>query len=360
MVTELKHFFMAQGYQEMNTNNSQLTVLYSEQGFDIQVLILNNLLSGMELTKEQYLNILRQIERAFYQRGYGNVNLLSLICTKNLDRVREFCMESSYTSWIVEEQANRLIIYETQQPAFGEIQRQLENLLERRARQAYEYGRMQSETPNRPSGTRSFREIINRYPVVTIAIVVVNVLVYILLEMTGSSENSYHLYDWGANEYYAIFVQHQYYRLLTSIFLHAGPEHLLNNMFVLIIIGERLEKILGKYRYTIVYFATGILASIGSVLFNHWMGEIVIGVGASGAIFGVVGGVFYLVCRYRGAKTGITMNRMLIFVGLSLYSGIANSSRVDNMAHIVGFISGVVVTCLVDIIGRKKRIRRNK
>lgn len=361
MVTELKHFFMHAGYREMNTNNSQLVVLYLEYGSEINVLVLNNVLSGLEFTKEQYLNILRQVEHSFYQRGYQQVHLLGMICTKNTERVRSFCMDANYTSWIIDENENRLLIYENQQSSFGEIQRKLETFLDKKADEAYySQERTSHSSMEFQNKKRGITEVLNRYPVVTIAIVAVNVFMYLLLELTGSSENSYHLYQWGASEYQAIFGDHQYYRLLTSTFLHAGPEHLINNMFVLLIIGERLEKILGKTRYAITYFATGIIASIGSVLFNHWMGDVVVGVGASGAIFGIVGGVFYLVCRYRGAKTGITVNRMLVFIGLSLYSGIANSSTVDNTAHVVGFLSGILITGLLDVFGSKKRSRRNK
>lgn len=354
MVTELKQFFMDRCYREMHTNNGHLVVLYLENGFDINVIVLNDLQSGIELTREQYLHILRQIEDSFSQRGYGRVNMLSLVCTKNVDRVRSFCTESVYTSWLIDLNENRLLIYENQQSSFREEQRQVEEFLEQKARNSEYYSR------GGQTKKLTIKELLAKYPSVTIVIVVVNVLIYLLLELTGSSEDTYHLYQWGASEYNAIFVEHQYYRLLTSVFLHAGPEHLMNNMFVLIIIGERLEKILGKYRYAIVYFATGIVASIASVLYYHWKGQVIVGVGASGAIFGVIGGVFYLVCRYRGAKTGITMNRMLIFIGLSLYSGIANSSNVDNTAHMVGFISGIVITCLIDLMGSKKRIRRNK
>ena len=345
MENGLKEFFIDRGYREMATNNDHIKVVYMEDVVTVEVIVFHDNPSGMEFTKEQYDHILSQIKQSFLARGFGNAFVLSLICTKNAAAAKGCCMNSEYTSWIIDEQTNQLIIYENQRAGFKHVQNQIEAWLSN-----------EEITSGRPL-TR--KQSWDKYPVITILLVLLNVILYILVEVTGFSEDSYHLYRWGATEYAAIFEQHEYYRLFSSMFLHAGPEHLINNMFTLIIIGGRLERLLGKYRYVIVYLLSGIFASTGSVLYNHWMGVDMVGVGASGAIFGCIGGLFYLICKYRGAGTEISRNQMLFFIGLSLYSGVANSSTVDNTAHIVGCIRGILLTCLVDLIVRK-RIGRQK
>ncbi|MDO5518930.1 MAG: rhomboid family intramembrane serine protease [bacterium] len=359
MLVDLKHFFMQRSYKEMNTNSNLLTVLYQPDGEDVLVLVLNDLVSGIEATKEQYDHVLWQVEQAFYKNGFRNVNILSIICTKNIDRVKVFCSADAYTHWIIDQNTKRVLIYENQQRGYWEIQKQIEQFLEGKAQPVREpvytnYGQTKETLASKA------KRLYYRYPVVTIGLVVANVIVFLLCALTGSTEDTMHLYDWGASAYGAVVNEHEYYRLFTAMFLHAGPEHLINNMFVLIIIGERLEKILGKIRYTLVYLVTGLAASVGSIIYYQLIGENVVGVGASGAIFGVIGGIFYMVVRYRGRQTGITTNRMILFLMLSLYSGVSNASQVDNTAHVVGCLSGIIMTFIMDELQRRKGTRRNK
>ena len=356
MYSELKQFFMQDSYKEMSTNSDLLTVLYKENGANALVLVLNNIVSGIEATSEQYAHVMYQIEQAFRKKGFYNVELLSIICTKNVDRVKSFCTQDAYTHWVVDMNQNRLVIYENQLKSHLQIQRMLEQFLGTKSQPIYEQV-MDRKPEHMNKQPMNIKAILNNYPVVTISIVAINVIVFILCALTGSTESTMHLFDWGASEYDAVVYDHEYYRLIAAMFLHAGPEHLINNMFVLMVIGERLEKILGKARYFIIYMLTGLFASIGSILYYHWMGEAVVGVGASGAIFGIIGGVFYMVIRYRGSQTGMSTNRMVLFFLLSLYSGVRTSSNVDNTAHIVGCISGVILTFIIDELRKRKRTR---
>lgn len=359
MYSELKRFFINESYREMNTNSDLLTVLYKEEGTDAFVLVFHNIVSGIEATREQYAHVVWQIEQAFQNKGYTRVEVLNVICTKNVDRVKEFCVQDAYTHWVIDMNQNRLIIYENQLKSNMQIQRQIEQILNNKTDQFCQHTVNQGTTSNKIQ-KESWKNLISRYPVVTITLIAVNIIVYILCALTGSTEDTAHLFAWGGSEYSAVVYNHEYYRLIAAMFLHAGPEHLINNMFVLAIIGERLEKILGKGRYLFVYMIAGLLSSIGSVMYYHSMGEVVVGVGASGAIFGIIGGIFYIVLRYHGKETGITPSRMILFLMLSLYSGVNTSSNVDNTAHVVGCISGILLTVIIDVLQKQKRIRRNK
>ena len=135
----------------------------------------------------------------------------------------------------------------------------------------------------------------------------------------------------------------EWYRLVTHLFLHGDIMHLGNNMLILFCLGNALEHYLGKFSYAGIYFFSGILAGLGSVVYNT---DNTVSVGASGAVFGVVGAMAWLVVRNKGRLPGFTGPRMLIFVLMSVYAGFADQG-VDNAAHIAGLIAGFLLAILV-------------
>lgn len=135
----------------------------------------------------------------------------------------------------------------------------------------------------------------------------------------------------------------EWYRLLTYLFLHSGMEHLLNNMLILYFIGNALERYLGHWKFLLLYLASGIFAALGSVFWNT---SYPVCVGASGAVFGVCGGLAYLVLIHRGNLQGLTKKRMLLFLLLSVYGGFVTQG-VDNAAHITGLLSGFLLAAVL-------------
>lgn len=135
----------------------------------------------------------------------------------------------------------------------------------------------------------------------------------------------------------------EWYRLITHIFLHGDIWHLGNNMLILFCLGNALEHYVGKYSYGAIYFFSGILAGLGSVVYNT---DNTVSVGASGAVFGVVGAMAWLVLRNRGRLEGFTGPRMLIFVLLSVYAGFVDQG-VDNAAHVTGLAAGFLLAMLI-------------
>ena len=91
----------------------------------------------------------------------------------------------------------------------------------------------------------------------------------------------------------------QYWRLVTSIFLHAGLSHLGSNLLVQILMGNAVERNLGAVRYVVLYFFSGIAGNIVSVLIDYANGINTYSVGASGAVFGVMGTLIVLILRGR-------------------------------------------------------------
>lgn len=185
-----------------------------------------------------------------------------------------------------------------------------------------------------------------RKPIFTITIVILNVLVFFLLSFGGRTENGYYMLHHGAM-YTPYFVTDQeYYRIFTSMFLHFGFAHLMNNMITLIIVGRYVEPVVGNLRFLIIYLISGIGGSALSMIMELVTGDYAISAGASGAIFGLTGALLSLTILNRGQIAGITKQGMLLMIGISLYNGFVNEG-VDNFAHIGGLICGFLLTFLL-------------
>lgn len=188
-------------------------------------------------------------------------------------------------------------------------------------------------------------EEIRKEPV-TVALILINVLVFIAVELTGTSQNAWHVLDYGA-AYTPYIVQNgEVYRLFTSMFLHFGIEHLVNNMLVLFVLGSRLEQVIGKLCFLFIYLAGGIAGNIFSLILELRNQDFSVSAGASGAVFAVMGAMIYVVIRNKGWLGDLSMRQILVMAAFSLYFGFT-SSGVDNAAHIGGMIAGFVLAVLI-------------
>jgi membrane associated rhomboid family serine protease len=124
---------------------------------------------------------------------------------------------------------------------------------------------------------------------------------------------------------------------LTYIFLHGSVEHLLYNMFALVLFGIILETIIGERRFLLLFFAAGLVAALGSLLFYPSS------IGASGAIFGVLGCLVVLRPRMTVWLGGVPMPMifaLFVWIGIDL-AGVLFPSNVANAAHLFGVALGV-------------------
>ena len=188
--------------------------------------------------------------------------------------------------------------------------------------------------------------------VCTTGLIVINVLVFFLLSLRGDTESGYFMLQYGAMYEPLVTDGHEYYRLITSLFLHFGIQHLLNNMVMLGALGYQLENEIGRIKFLLIYFISGIGGNLCSLYWNVSHGEQIISAGASGAIFGLMGALLYIMAVNRGRLGRLSGRGMLIMVALSLYFGLT-SSGVDNSAHVGGLICGILITVL---LYRRKRM----
>ena len=180
----------------------------------------------------------------------------------------------------------------------------------------------------------------------TVALIVINVAVFFILTMFGDTEDAVFMLQHGAMYGPNIIEGHEYYRIFTCLFLHFGITHLLNNMVMLGALGWNLELEIGKVRFVIIYFASGIIGNIVSLFYDLTLEQPAVSAGASGAIFGLMGALLYVVIANRGRLGRLSGRGMLVMVILSLYFGLT-STGVDNLAHIGGLVSGFLLAVLL-------------
>ena len=180
-------------------------------------------------------------------------------------------------------------------------------------------------------------------PISTI-IIFINVMMAMVVLVTGGFNDLVNLIEWGALYPPFISVNNEWYRLITAMFLHGSLLHLFFNMYVLFYLGALLERMLGnKWLYVIFYLASGLIASIAVFAFGN---PNVVTVGASGAIFGIIGALFittYLKPYYFNPYF-VRSIRSLTFINIALTFIIP---QVSFYGHIGGLLSGFLLYFLI-------------
>lgn len=160
-----------------------------------------------------------------------------------------------------------------------------------------------------------------------------NIAIFAYLMFIDPKLSTQTLLTYGAKYNYKI-VEGEYWRLFTTMFLHASLPHLLFNMMALNIFSRDLEVIFGKGKFLGIYFLAGFMGSFGSFIFNDN-----VAVGASGAIFGLLGANLYLFTINPEAYKKIYGNDILILIAINLVYGFM-TPQIDNAANLCGLIGG--------------------
>lgn len=187
----------------------------------------------------------------------------------------------------------------------------------------------------------------------TYALIAINVVVFLIEIATGAGG----FFTVGITEFVAEFAlfgpsvaEGEWYRLVTSGFLHAGIIHIGFNMFLLLILGRLLEPALGTPRFLVLYFASLLAGSLGALVVE----PNAVTIGASGAVFGLAGAVF-IIARGRGMDALAGEIGFLILFNLVLSFA---SPRISVGGHIGGLIGGVICALLI-VAGEKGMLGRN-
>ncbi|MCI8400884.1 MAG: rhomboid family intramembrane serine protease [Lachnospiraceae bacterium] len=183
-------------------------------------------------------------------------------------------------------------------------------------------------------------------PFMTGLLLAVNIIVFVWLEWNGSTEDGYYMAEHGTLIAGFVLEYKEYYRLLTAFFLHFGVRHLFNNMLLLWYLGMRLERYVGHWRFLFIYLAAGLGGNVCSLIWYAVTQPYVNSAGASGAVFGIVGAMLWVVLRHRGRLEGLTSRQILLMILFSLYNGLSGTG-INNVAHVSGLLIGLLLAALL-------------
>lgn len=185
-----------------------------------------------------------------------------------------------------------------------------------------------------------------KVPYITYILIGINILVFILMYIFGrGSEDITTLHNFGALSKFAVVTYGEYYRIITSAFLHIGIVHLVFNMYALYVLGREIENYYGKLKFIFIYFISAIVGSLISLIF---ISETTISAGASGAIFGLMGSLLYFGYNYRTILNNAITKQILPLILLNLFIGFM-SSDINNFAHLGGLVGGVIASMAVGV-----------
>ncbi|OHR00285.1 rhomboid family intramembrane serine protease [Staphylococcus sp. HMSC077G12] len=178
-----------------------------------------------------------------------------------------------------------------------------------------------------------------RFTPITYTLILINIVIWLCMILYLNRFSDVKLLEVGGLVHFNV-VHGEWYRLISSMFLHFNFEHILMNMLSLFIFGKIVESIFGSWRMLIIYIISGLYGNFVSLSFN----TTTISVGASGAIFGLIGSIFvimYLSKNFNKKMIGQLLIALVVLIVFSLFM-----SNINIMAHLGGFISGVLITLI--------------
>jgi rhomboid protease GluP len=201
-----------------------------------------------------------------------------------------------------------------------------------------------------PADPQDYKVALRRFwPVATLAILALNLLLFVLMTLAGGSKDTGVLLEFGAS-YAPLLRRGEYWRLVMPMFLHIGWLHLLVNGYALYILGPILERVYGYGRYAALYVAAGIGSSLLSMAISTHVAA-----GASGAIFGVAGAMLVTGYVHRDVippRWGRAFGRgMIPFIVVNLAFGFTVRG-IDNWGHLGGLVSGLLLALVIPPLGR--------
>lgn len=188
-----------------------------------------------------------------------------------------------------------------------------------------------------------------KIPMITYILIAINVVVYI-----------FGIFFTNYDAFLNAFCIHgpsiragQFYRLLTGIFVHANLAHIFFNCYALYVVGSQIESFYGKFKYTVIYFFSGLMGALFSIIFNGNTAS----VGASGAIFGLMGSLLYFGYYYRVYLGNVVKSQIIPLILINLGIGFL-SGGIDNYAHIGGLIGGILVSVALGVKNKSTRFEK--
>ena len=360
-IQQLDVFFMEHGYRKITSNLHDYCCYFRVE--NQYAVAINTMRTGERfyLSSDEYEMLHDKIRKLFSDRGLKDIHIMTLVLADDWESTKSLCREDTFC-WMISPSEDRLVVPEGQTPDFYGLRSQMSEFLASLRDGTYISPTGKAGQPGTGSASGNIltwwksmdAKQRRSLPWVCVFLVVANVIVFIISSMKGST-----LCDAGGLSVDNIIGERAYYRLFTCLFLHADINHILSNMLILFYIGEEVEKKIGHVRYAVLYFASGITGDMLSMWFELYSGERYSSIGASGAVFGIIGGLLFIVIACGGRTDNVTLGRIVFIIVFSLYSGFT-AQGVNNAAHVGGLIGGFVMMCIMWISsGDLRKMIRN-
>ena len=338
-INELQRFFAGRGFKRLKVEGGLLWIKEKEKRIELIEIIPERLPGQNRISIRQQEERIHRLENQLMIRSGKKTERLTLMLFRDTPDEQIVEEITPYPNiWCLDQRNGRILIYENQRGDFYGIKAGLEQFMTSYRKAERSMGR---------------KEMRRMFLPVNTALVAANIVVFLILSLMGNVTDAVFMAEHGAMVWADVVEKGEFYRLFTSTFMHFGIEHLAQNMLILLLIGSRLERIIGGARYLVVYIGSGLAASAASLYFTLAGDPYTVSAGASGAIFGVMGGLLFLIIkdifqRKRRRIEEIGLSGMIFVIASALSYGFTTTG-VDNAAHVGGLIFGFILTGILSI-----------
>jgi len=335
----IRQYLGSQNFALAQTNVPDICVLRNISGATGIFVVLADNTKGHIYNAATLSGIRSQIaDRRMF--GTDSNDVLFIVISADIDRDRAIA-SGGINVWFVDAASRTLIIYEDQITDYYGLRMGIEQAAY--GASSYSYGSGKSGS----YGTDLRKQAnLRNIPIVTIALIAANIIWYIVLSAMGNTQNSAFMAKMGASYAPYIFEDFQIWRLFTCMFMHFGISHLIGNMIYLGIVGYNLERVTGHIRFLLIYMLAGLGSSVVSAAYYYITDQLTLSAGASGAIYGLVGAVSYLMFRtFRRTRPTYLFWRIGVMLVFVFYSSFVRTG-VDGAAHVGGFFFGLILALI--------------
>ncbi len=338
----LQEFFYGEGYRSFSAGPEEITVYYRYVSGDVHAVIMIDMQNGYRISRGNHEILEEYVKNIFFDSGNastyfsegqlsGHVDILTILVGTKEERevFRGLCFQCQ-RMWAYILPEGQLMVYENQQGDFQELRQRLESLV-----------RTGDGTALCNMG-KIFRK---NFPWVTIILVLINAVVYLILEISGDTQDGRFIVEHGGMYPEFVIGQREWWRIFTAGFIHFGAAHLVNNMVIFCCVGSRLECATGHLRLLLIYLLAELGGGVCSCFMMLYTGDYAVSAGASGAVFGTIAGLLWVVILHRGTFGDMTARGLIFMLVISLYYGFS-TMHVDNWGHIGGAVSGFAATAV--------------
>ena len=356
----LDAFFKKNDFLYVSSQQEEVYMYFRYELQGINVVQIIDYKDGLYYPADSLQDVIASVPAMFEKLNPADVHIVCIVICRDEAKARHLIRDMN-NCWILEPDTRRLIVDDDAIQEFYGIRGALESILaDREASEALLKEASKESIPQKIEEKKRTRSVLlqrgeTKVPWVTFTLAGLNVLLFLICTFTGDL-----LYNIGDLNWFSVLKEHEFYRLLTSMFLHADIDHLMGNMLVFVAVNELIESYVGHGRTLLYYFLSGIGGGTASMLYSMSQGEMIRSVGASGAIFGMTGVlmILFLINRDRDnpRRQQNIFFRLLFMIIYMLYSGFT-SENTDNAAHVGGLLTGLVLALILELIFKRKKGR---